>query len=571
MKLHRFSANRALRFSVVVAAFVALGCLFYWLLPVAAQSRLSADHVRRVFGVSDFEPVAGASLSGVWTSILIMIRELGFGSGEQTFATAAAVSGWLTLGALALLCKLVPWPALILLALTPTVLWSAVVPSGTAVHFLILAMLARFAHPGVTISENRKTWCAAAVFEGLACATSPAAWILVILRAAKQARADGLDLANRIRAELALRFVLFALGFTLPLALAAILGFQSFSALPVAAFIRSLQFEDQLGAALVLLGRGGETAIALSATFAFVVAITIGPAWAQGHDRKLTRITKWALLIVPYIVVATFGQPTAWRLAHPGWHTVFEDFAKNIDRSFASTVVAIVRTPTEEAAVRFHDAVISKDPHVIALRTLNIFEPSTLARVQARESRWSIEEARAASSSNERDGFEAFIENLILPNLKRGVVIWMDTLPDRSKELDIQFLGNGFALRSSSAATEFKFNRDALKATMIRAHVGYREFLAGRSVEVQIFERYATYHLATARVFEKEKRTSDWQNRARAENYAALKKVEWLREPYQVVCEQTAREAGSSPMATGTTSPEPLDICVELKKFYEPK
>jgi hypothetical protein len=100
--------------------------------------------------------------------------------------------------------------------------------------------------------------------------------------------------------------------------------------------------------------------------------------------------------------------------------------------------------------------------------------------------------------------------------------------------------------------------------------MGYREFEAGPSIERDIFGRYATYHLAAAKVITTEKRTIDWENRARAEHYAALKKVEWLKDSYQKVCVEPLEKANAEAVKNGTKKDsEPLDVCIETKEFHE--
>lgn len=567
MKLRKPTVHQSIKLLISLTAFAALGCLFYWLLPVAVQSRLSADHVRWVFGSTDVDPVAGNSLSSLWTLCLLLLRRLGLGVGGETFATSAALSGWISLASLAIISLNVPMLAMALLMLTPAVLWTAVVPNGTALQFLLLAVMAILSNPKVNFADSRKRWCFGAVVDGLACSLSLAAWVLVILRAT-------LTKKDRLPATVRVRLVLFAVGFSLPLATRVLVGTSSFAPVPVWMSIRALRLEDSLGAAFVFWGGGGETTIALAATFSMAVAITLGRAWESPSATRLVVAAKWTFLVLPFALLLIFGNVRAWRLAHPGWNTVVEDFALNVDRSFSSSVVALVRTSTEEAAIRYVDALLVKKPHVIGLRPINMFEASTLDRVQRREPKFGIDEAQKAIDSPSTGptdgskplvGFQAFLEHLIVPNLNRGVHFWIDTIPDRNTGLEIRFLGNGLGLRSLDGPTRFLIDRDDLKSSYVRAHVGFREFRAGPSIEVEISARYATYHLAAAKVLKTEKRTVDWENRARAEHYAALKKVEWLHESYQKVCVDPLQKEKTS----GAKDVEPLDVCTETKEFHE--
>ncbi|CAN5394908.1 hypothetical protein BH10BDE1_BH10BDE1_19440 [soil metagenome] len=571
MKLRTPSIHQKIKFVFWLLALGLLGWLFYWLLPVAIQSRLSADHVRHVFGASDADPVAGSSLSSLWTALLFLLRETGLGVGGETFATAAALSGWLTIVSLAILAFVVPAPAMILLALTPAVLWCAVVPNGTSVQFFVLALMAVLSNPGVSFNDQRKRWVLGAVIDGLGCALTPAAWLLVVLRALR-VRQDRTTLIIRVR------LVFFAVGFSLPLAIASMLGGDAYARLPVLSAFRAMRVEDRIGAAAVFFRGGGEISIAMAASLAFAIAIALGSAWrpvgAAGAFKRISLNAKWAFLILPFLLILTLGHPKSWRLAHPGWNTVIEDFALNVDRSFSDGAVAVVRTSTEEAAIRYADAILAKKPHVSALRPVNLFEPSTLARVQSREPNFRVEEARvnvdgkvgpSAAGSKPLEGFSAFVEYLIVPNVQRGVQFWLDAVPDRNSGLEIRFLGNGLGVRSTTGSTKFVTGREDLKSSHVRSHVGFREYEAGPTIEQEIFARYAVYHLAVARIIAFEKRTPDWEQRARAEHYAALRKVEWLKESYQKVCV----EPGEKAAVEGKKDSAPLDICIETQDFHE--
>lgn len=565
-QLIRFlSSRRFVQIVIWILAFVALGALYYWLLPVSIQSRLSADHVRRAFGSNDLAPVAARSLSSLWTLLLEIMNATGLVAPTQVFATAAALSGWVTLASFVVLALYVPWPVVVLLALTPAILWTAVVPNGLSLSFPALALVGYFSRPNRTFAMRPSTALLSKVIEGVACVLTPAAWVLILVNAVRLRNAA-------MPYSRAMRALLFVVGLSLPFSIGIVIdavqgqAVGSFEALPVAAFFRDLPIDDALAAAAAMVGRGGELTLGLLASLAIVVGILLSPAW-KGANR-FANAAKWMFLVLPFLAWPTAGRIDAWRITHPGWNTIVEDFAQSVDRGFSQTVIAFTRTATEEAALRYVDQLLTKKPKVVALRPLNLFEPSTDARIIAREPRFDFNEARTAAQTAAQittsaaeqgigSGFDTFVDHLLIPNLKHGVQFWLDTLPDRREGLEIQFLGNGIGVRGIEGPTKFGFERDRLRATFIRARMSAHEFAAGPSVEARIFERYATFHLAMARVIETEKRTIDWEARARGEYYAALKKVEWLKEPYQKVCVAPQTKAG-----------EPLDICQEVAWFH---
>lgn len=564
--MNRVSLRSLSRSQIAKCIFLFLGlavfaALLYWLLPVAIQSRLSADHVRRVFGESDASPVVGASLSSLWAGIVSILKLTGLVDSEQMFATVSALSGWIAVAAVGVLAFVVPWPAVVLVALAPAVLWSSVVPNGTALTFLFLALVGFTAKPSISYGDDRRRWLIGAVLEGVVSALTPAAWVLVILRALRTRKVTGQPKY--------LRLIFFFVGFTLPASTGILfdaLGGQaaSFAAFPVMGFLRAVPLEDALGAGFVIAGGGGELALGLLASLSFVVAIMLSVDWRSRREARWLQPMKWILLTSPFILFAIAGHPKSWRLAHPGWNTVLEDFSLNVGRSFSAPVVAIVRSSTEEAGLRYADELLSKTHNVIGLRPINIFEPSTQQRVHARENKFDTAEAAAAvKSPTAAKGMEAFVESLLVPNLQRGVQFWLDTIPDRNMGLEISFLGNGVRVRRADGPTKFLTERESVRAMYVRARPGAQEYLAGPSLEIQMFERYATYHLAMAHVIEKEKRTTDWEHRARGEYYAALKKVEWLRVPYQKVCVDPVKENEAE------AKKEPLEICSDVRWFHQ--
>ena len=566
MAIRKFSRPKIkalLKTTGFILAAGGIAWLFYWLLPVAAQTRLSADHVRRVFGAHDIFPVAGESLGSLWTLILQSMKSLGFVTAAETYATSAALSAWVALAAFAVLAFYVPILALILAVVTPAVLWSSVIPNGASLSLFFLASMGFLSQPHISFENNRVRWTLGAFVDGVACALTPLAWLLVLLRIV---RTGGHATANR------LRWILFAMGLSLHFAVGVLLDARiekgpefvaSFSMLPIVSLLRSILIEDVLGAGNVISGYGGESALALLASIAVFAAILLSPAW-----RVKFRAAIWAILILPFLILAIAGAPRSWKIAHPGWNSVVEDFAENVERDFNTATVAFVRSSTEEAILRYVGELVVKKQHVVTLRASNLFERSTLARIQEFEPRFEVEDARRTEAST--PSFANFTEFVIVPNVQRGVTFWLSQLPDRAQGLQIKFLGNGFQIRGSDKVTNFDLARDSLRTGHVRARLSAREYEAGPSIESEIFERYAVYHLAVAKVMEREKKTSDWDRRARGEYYAALKKVEWLAHPYQKVCaEPMAEELAKQAADPKREKSEPLDICLETAWYHE--
>lgn len=572
---------RLAKISMYVLGFLLLGALYYWLLPVAMPSRLSADHVRYAFGSQDLAPTAANSLSSLWTAFLELVHATGLTPARQEIAVSAALSGWVSLAALAILACSVSWGVLILVALTPAVLWSAVVPNGTSLVLLLLSLMAWLSKPSVRFQTERRRWTLGAFIDGLGMAMTPVAWLLVFMRLARRRGENGPRVLRAILTLMGLSFP-FALGILLEgVAGGGVAG--TFSALPIFTLLRSIPHDDILGAALVITGGGGEQTLSLLASIAFFVGIAISDVsrlgTTAGTSTAVTTVSRartfalWILLVMPLAVVFAVGSPKAWRLAHPGWSTIIEDFALNVHRSVNEKTIAITRTATEEAAIRFVEEILEKPRLVTALRLINLFERSTFERVHALDSRFLLDEARRGKPSGE-DAFKDLVEMVIVPNVNRGTQFWLEAIPDRNDGLQITFGFNGLFIAKSEGSTRFIAHRDQLRNTFVRSRLSAHEFVAGPSLEAMIFERHAVYHLAVARIIEREKKTVDWERRARAEYYAALKKVEWLKVPYQKVCIDPAKEeaearAALKPGDKAIPKSEPLDICNETAWFHK--
>lgn len=565
------------KLSVYVLGFTLLGALYYWLLPVAIPSRLAADHVRFAFGLDDIGPTVANSLSSLWTLLLETLHVTGLAPAKQEIAVSAALSAWIALAAFAVLALYAHWGVLILVALTPAVLWSAVVPNGTSLVLLILALMGWLSKPSVRFQSHRARWTFGAFVDGLGMAFTPVAWLLVLTRIMRRRGDD-----NGPRG---LRAILTLMGLSLPFAIGVLIQtgvadrasvlVGSFSALPIYTMLRSIPYDDILGSALVMTGGGGELALSLLASISFFVAITLSEATplAGTTIHRTRQFALWILLVAPFAALLAFGTPGAWKIAHPGWSTIVEDFGLNVHRATKEKTVAIVRTATEESAIRYVEEILEKSKQVSAFRTINLFDSSTFQRISAFDSRFSIEEAKVGKPSGE-DAFKDLVELVVVPNVNRGVQFWLDSIPDRNEGLSIAFGFNGLLVSKADGPTRFVTVRDALRSTFIRSRLSAHEFLAGPSVEAMIYERHATYHLAVAKIIEHEKKTSDWERRARGEYYAALKKVEWLKTPYQKVCVDTVKEeeaarAALKPGDKEIPKSEPLDICLETAWYHE--
>lgn len=592
--MNRFLNLKTLSLGLLLIGLVAL---FYWLLPVAASSRLSADHVRWAMGNEDIAPTVAMSLSSFWAVAISALGGLAsvFGglSPSITFSTAAGLSAWVSILAIGILALNVSWPALLLAVLAPTFLWTAVVPNGTAIVFLLLALMSVLSKPSITFLDSPRRWTLGAVIDGVASSLSPAAWILVLLRAVHSHEASSLEALER-RRRVGLRLLLFVVGFSLHFVVGLILdqsGSSSsarfFSVVPAMELLRSLRGDDVLSAGVAFLGGGGESVMSLLAALNLAVAITVSKEWQTRASLtglrplalKATASARWALLVSPFFVLFTAGQISSWRVAHPGANTVVEDFGRNLTQSFPAAAVAFVNSATEEAGVRYVREIYSQGKKLAVLRPLNVFDPSTEARVTALVPSFSLAEAKetATNATTAQGAANSFFDLAVAPNLRRGISMWLEATPEISgpleQGLEINFLGNGFKLAAREGSTRILASKEDLREAYVRFRPTAREFSPRRSLEIKIFERYAAFHLGLARIIEFEKATKDWERRARGEYYAALKKVEWYPALYDKVCAAALPEISPpGPVAKSppTSPPEPLDVCVDTAWYHRP-
>lgn len=231
-------------------------------------------------------------------------------------------------------------------------------------------------------------------------------------------------------------------------------------------------------------------------------------------------------------------------------------------------MVAFVNSAFEEASVRYVREIFSTGRDLAVVRPLNILDSSTQTRVAAIVPEFSMTEAMSTISKGE---VTSFFESVVVANLKRGVAVWLEVAPEISgnleRGLEIHFLGNGFLILSHDGPTKFLASREAMRGAYVRFRPTAREFTRRRSIEIKVFERYATFHVGMAKIIEFEKKTPDWKLRARGEYYAALKKVEWRTGLYEKVCVEDVSEKSN---ATALEKPEPLDVCTETAWFHRP-
>lgn len=467
-------------------AFAAAGGLLYWLLPVTPQSLSSADSVRWAFSETGGEPTAPGSLNSLWVSLLLglklCMRAVGAAPAEA-YAWAAALNGWLSvIGVGMWLRSLVPQrrgAALLALGLVPAFLWSAVVPSGSGLTVALLGA-----------SALLRPWRWRAVCVGVASALSPAAWIVEIFLL-RQARAE----------ERRQQTVFLALGFLVPVALAGAMGLSTFALIPALQPLFDVVREDVLAAARVFgLGRGA-VAIQLAAEVALAALLTIGLV-AQTTRRFVGACA--ALLVLSLGLTA--GQAAAWRMAHPGWNTVLADAARNVVTAVPPQTLVDTPSPTEAAAARFFLEVTAPAHRSKALK---IVDRKNLAATDA---------------------------------VGQPPAVWLPTLPEQDIGLTVSFLGYGVLMQPHPGPTRFVFDREALQRTYVAARPSLREYRAlvpkgsAEPLEFRVFERYGIYHLASARVLEREKQPADWERRRNAEVYAALRKVEWSELAFHGLC-----------------------------------
>lgn len=594
-----FARNRKLLgVSLATCGLGLYGWLLYWLMPVAIPSRLAADHLRWTFSEVDADRVAVVpnSLNALWLLILEVARVAGVSdANSELVAWAAALSATIlvTSVALVVVCATRKFQkfhlslafTVLLLALTPAVLWTGVVPNGFVLGFFFVALLA-FAQ---TSGRARYGF---SVLEGFAAGLTPAAWVLSLALAAS--KEDHL-FANRFaKSRRMLRVGFFVFGMSIHPLLKIVFeeagaeaARNSISWFPVYDSLRAVRFEDLLGGPMVMLGPVGETATGLIASIAFSVAILT--IWL---GFKPVRV---ALLALGFLLPLSAGQLGAWRLAHPGWNTALEDVALNVDRSLTEPTVVLVDRLTEEAVFRFASSlqVAARRPGATAstkaarfsymqvVNSRKIFEASEITRIQTRIPKYSLSEAGAASQLPEdeirkryKDATDMFLKAYVFPNVRSGIPFFVGAefislLENRESDLDIyhRYFMNGVRVSVSAADKDLRLVRENLQSGFIRARLGYEEGQLQNSAEVQAYERYAIYHLARASEYNRVRTPKDWQARSNAELYAALKKVPWLDEPYRIVCEEPEKRPKSELELKGNaqqTAVEPLDVCKEI-------
>ncbi|MDX9731080.1 MAG: hypothetical protein RBT63_04860 [Bdellovibrionales bacterium] len=586
-----------------LASLLLLCSLYYWLMPVAAPTRMSADSVRWAFGSSDLAATVGASLSGVWVLLLKLaavskdvLASLGFENLGTPTALSAATSVWFMIAALALLWRQTSWWLALLVALNPVMLWTAVVPNGTTLLLFVLALVGWLARPEITWSSKRPLWLLGVFFQGVACSLSPVAFFYVLW---VRMRRRYIDFTARSIAMI--RSTVFVVGLGAHAFVAGLIGVftgesVSFSKLPLANFLNDLRNEDSLGAGFFFFGphadfARGETFIALVATTVFVVALL--SAEKLGHEAPSLKLPKqwlsrWVsvrtLVAVVVALVALLpllaGFSRGWRLAHPGWNTVLEDFGSNLQRGVPAGTVALVATATEEAMVRYAGE-LTEERRAVPLRFINLREPATRERLKKLVPQYDdqafFEQIDAGNIRDQVSGFEAFSQNVLAPNLKKGVTFWFMQMPNLAEGAGAFYMGNGLFLRGHQGPTQIDFSREALRTTHIRSRIEIREYVREADamgavnvpIEQSVYRRYADYHVMRARLIEREKPRADWRRIMRVEYYAALKKVPWIEEAYNRLCVEAPPEMSPSPVQNERQQPpEELDACIEAAKLF---
>jgi hypothetical protein len=284
-------------------------------------------------------------------------------------------------------------------------------------------------------------------------------------------------------------------------------------------------------------------------------------------------------------------------MAHPGWNTVLEDWALNIERGLEAPTVVLVDRLSEESILRFVQALKltatksgapralkeSRRSFLVPVLRRNFFDAELVERVQATFPSYSVAEAKQASSlptdemkARFRDAREMFFRACLVPNVLRGIPFFVGPefvssleVPGHTVEVSHRYLMNGIRVTNSSADLKLRLVRENIKTGFVRARLGYREGQLSRAIEVDIYERYAIFHLAMASEYNLIMTPTDWQKRANVELYAALRKVPWLDEPYRIVCEAPENRIKSKLESNGNsqqTAAEPLDICKEIFK-----
>jgi len=571
----KFTARFSKQISYLLAGLFTSAFVFflYWLLPVTAQTRLSADHLRWVFSSTDRESVAGQSLSTVWLLILELTKVTGALTPDVSlFPTAAALSGWLTLASIVLL--FVKWRgfhwSVPLMMLSPWLFWSAVIPNGFAVSTLALVAMSFLAvkRNGCLVAARSRPWTYALnIVEGFAAGITPAAWILVLtLSVIPNEEAD----SRKMKRDRWLRIGLVLFGILLHPLLAGAASLvwasngNSVSWLPVLNSLRVLGIEEPLGAGLVFLGPVGETAIGLLGSVTVVVAVLI--SWFGARPLRA------ALLGLPIVLVFVLGSPKAWRLAHPGWNSVLEDVYLNVERLLDGPTVVITPLPTEESIARYVASFLGEvkaragansRAKMLAVRPQSIGEPGEKERVSAVLPNYSEPAPGELQAS-----YEDFVAKYLRPNLKSGISFWFAVRPREETGLLVRFLMTGVLVQNIDGPTRFQISRSDAQRGHVRSRLHYREGQLKQAIEVKAYEPYSYFHLAIAQGFVDSKTPSDWDMRAKGELYAALNKAPWLKEPYQKVCVEPESRAKTEVELKGNsqvTQVEPLDLCKEIR------
>lgn len=582
---------------MLVLAMGLYGWLLYWLMPVAAPSRLTADHLRWVFSDSaaDRAAVVPNSLNALWLLILEVAKLFGVSDADsQLVAWAAAISSGVLVTALGLIVfygrRKITIPMLVtllLLAFTPAVLWTGVVPNGFVLGFFFVAVLV-FARGAGRVGYGFS------VVEGFAAGLTPAAWVLSLALAAGAGESAG-DVDKRFaKSRRLLKVFCFVIGMALHPLLKFVMesaaggaAHGSISWLPVYDALRAVRYEELLGGPMVFLGPVGETAAGLIASIAFAVAILI-----HWFGFKLVRV---ALLAIGFLLPLSVGNLHAWRLAHPGWNTILEDMALNVDRSLVEPTVVLADSLTDEAVMRFASSLQlaarrpgapkptmeAKQSFMEVVSSRKIFDADSVARLQARLPKYSLDEARKASELPEneirktyKDALDMYMRAYVFPNVRAGIPFFVGAefvsrLETKTSDPDIfhRYFMNGVRVSNSAADKDLRLVRENLQSGFIRSKLNYDEGQLHKAAEIGAYERYAIYHLAMAAEYTRAKASADWQARANGELYASLKKVPWLEEPYRIVCEEPEKRPKSELELKGNahqTAAEPLDTCKEI-------
>lgn len=550
------------------------GYFLFWLLPVTAQTRLSADHLRWIFSSTDREAVAGQSLSAAWLLLLELTKLTGAVTpGSSLYPTSAALSGWLTLAAIGLLFfrwRGFHWSVLLLM-FSPWFFWSAVIPNGFAISSFALVAMSFLAanRGGRLVAASSRPWTYILnIVEGFAAGITPAAWILILTLSVIPNEERDLQKSRRDRL---LRIGLIFFGLLLHPLLAGVTnavwgqGSYSISWLPVLNSLRVLGIEEPLGAGLVMLGPVGETAIGLLGSVTVVVAILI--AWFGA------RPIRSALLVLPVALVFLLGAPEAWRLAHPGWNSVLEDVYLNVERSLDTPTIAITPLPTEESIARYVASFLTeaKSPaksRMVPVRPQSVAGGGLQDRSQIERVRASFPNYLEPADGDLKPDYEDFMAKYVRPNLKNGLPFWFSVPPKEAEGLLVRFLMTGVLVQHQDGATQIRLNRNDTQRGHVRSRLQYREGQLKQALEVKAYEPYAYFHLAMAQDLADAKAQADWEKRAAGEVYAALKKAPWLKEPYQKICVEPENRPKTELELKGNSqvSPvEPLDICKEIR------